>query len=169
MLHCKIHINKHCVIHKSQKGVCVRNSYVRNTQGILFCTSPLVRQPGKLALAQFDLVPAVPCYFFHVLVCEAISMERWSWRSCPCLWGSTLGVHCTVGTLLSARPGAITLGACSCGGQLWFADNAVVSVEDAHFSKPALYLFFLWEKFWVLPLDSGLHASEGCCVLISLA
>lgn len=37
--------------------------------------------------------------------------------------------------------------ACSCGGQLWFSDNAVVSVEDAHFQSQPCICFSCGRSF----------------------
>lgn len=39
------------------------------------------------------------------------------------------------------------IGARSCGGQLWFPDNAVVSVEDAHFQSQPCICFSCGRSF----------------------
>lgn len=93
----------------------------------------------------------------QVRVCEAVGAEL------------PLVARSTPGTLHRQHTLRNHIWACSCGGQLWVSDNAVVSVEDAHFQSQPCICFSCGRSFLALPLYSGLHAAEGCCVLISLA
>lgn len=68
-------------------------------------------------------------------------------RSVPggCGWGAAPGTALRAPFCQHAPRSYI--GARSCGGQLWFPDNAVVSVEDAHFQSQPCICFSCGRSF----------------------
>lgn len=68
-------------------------------------------------------------------------------RSVPggCGWGAAPGAALRAPFCQHAPRSYI--GARSCGGQLWFPDNAVVSVEDAHFQSQPCICFSCGRSF----------------------
>lgn len=116
-----------------------------------FCTSviSLGRQTGKLSVEQLPRLYSVFVLGSATVLTVRGCGHRAVW-SCSLLQGSTLGAlhcgHCTVNT-----PQHNCIGVCSCGGQLWFSDNTVVSVEDAHSQSQPCICFSCGRSFSTAP------------------
>lgn len=116
-----------------------------------FCTSviSLGRQTGKLSVEQLPRLYSVFVLGSATVLTVRGCGHRAVW-SCSLLQGSMLGAlhcgHCTVNT-----PQHNCIGVCSCGGQLWFSDNTVVSVEDAHSQSQPCICFSCGRSFSTAP------------------